>query len=106
MVVRTTLKCNITVMLCDIIVMFSTLLLLGKGTTHNTNGIILQRKCDIETCSQESIVSTTSCKRTRQRSLQAPVTQLAEYHRKQRHGPAATAGELSALSVHLVYMLR
>lgn len=55
----------------------------GKGTTHNTNGIIIQRPitCDV------SISKMVSLQRTRKRSLQPPPAHIDTYIRQKRTGP-------------------
>jgi hypothetical protein len=56
----------------------------GKGTTHNTNGIIIQ-KCDAASAG-ESVSAPTVHKR-KQRSLSAPPVFIQEFNRS-RHGPS------------------
>ena len=55
----------------------------GKGTTHNTNGIIIQRPitCDV------SVSETVSLQRTRKRSLEPPPAHIDTYIRRKRTGP-------------------
>eukprot|EP00057_Strongylocentrotus_purpuratus_P019489 XP_011673963.1 PREDICTED: uncharacterized protein LOC105442958 [Strongylocentrotus purpuratus] len=55
----------------------------GKGTTHNTNGIILQRPSPATTHRTESI----SVERTRKRSIQPPAANIDYYSGGQRRGP-------------------
>ncbi|XP_070538664.1 uncharacterized protein [Ptychodera flava] len=65
--------------------------LTGKGTTHNTNGIILQRMQD-EVSSETQGSSTSNAMvniaKSKQRTLTLPPSDIIEYHGKPRHGPA------------------
>ena len=55
----------------------------GKGTTHNTNGIIIQRPftCDVPISERASL------QRTRKRSLEPPPANIDTYIRLKRTGP-------------------
>ena len=56
----------------------------GKGTTHNTNGIIIQQTVASESA---SLPSTSSRQRTRVRSVNPPPLNLSTYTRGRRSGP-------------------
>ncbi|XP_070548995.1 uncharacterized protein [Ptychodera flava] len=61
----------------------------GKGTTHNTNGIIIQRNTGDEADSTAVNLSTAvAITKSKQRTLTAPPSNIIEYHGKPRHGPA------------------
>ncbi|XP_070560592.1 uncharacterized protein [Ptychodera flava] len=61
----------------------------GKGTTHNTNGIIIQRNSGDEADSTAVNLSTAvAITKSKQRTLTAPPSNIIEYHGKPRHGPA------------------
>ncbi|XP_067300890.1 uncharacterized protein [Pseudorasbora parva] len=55
----------------------------GKGTTHNTNGIVIQRPITCGVSTSETV----SLQRTRKRSLQPPHAHIDTYIRKKRTGP-------------------
>lgn len=56
----------------------------GKGTTHNTNGIIIQQALVGDS---ESLPDTSSRRRTRERSVNLPPLNLVTYTRVKRSGP-------------------
>lgn len=56
----------------------------GKGTTHNTNGIIIQRAINSYTA---SLPDTLPRQRTRERSVHPPPLNLSTYTRGKRSGP-------------------
>lgn len=60
---------------------------LGKGTTHCTNGIIIQRK--VLTCSPPPGMSPESQPKSKKRSVEAVSTNLAPYNSCRRKGPPA-----------------
>eukprot|EP00745_Piridium_sociabile_P022349 TRINITY_DN34856_c0_g1_i1.p1 TRINITY_DN34856_c0_g1~~TRINITY_DN34856_c0_g1_i1.p1 ORF type:complete len:104 (-),score=16.69 TRINITY_DN34856_c0_g1_i1:2-313(-) len=63
-----------------------------KGTTHNTNGIIVQRTSDMEHVKKKMGAVATQVRqlqKSARRSLAAADSQLVEFHGKPRHGPAA-----------------
>lgn len=69
----------------------------GRGTTHNTNGIIIQN-CNTKPSSQEhcsSITVNPAVKRTRKRSMQPPEENLATYCGGKKDGPMPFAKDVS-----------
>ncbi|XP_070566914.1 uncharacterized protein [Ptychodera flava] len=61
----------------------------GKGTTHNTNGIVIQRNLGDDTDDNDSNPSiSVAVTKSKQRTLQVPPTNIIEYHGRPRHGPA------------------
>uniref|UniRef100_UPI00358DF722 uncharacterized protein n=1 Tax=Myxine glutinosa TaxID=7769 RepID=UPI00358DF722 len=61
----------------------------GRGTTHNTNGIIIQRPSQSHEVVQPAPVTTV--KRTQERSMQPPAVNLATYYGGKKEGPAPFA---------------
>ena len=57
----------------------------GHGTTHNTNGIIIQEKTNHQ--SSSTTTTTTTVKRSRKRSMQPPAANLATYYGGKKEGP-------------------
>ncbi|XP_071817001.1 uncharacterized protein [Apostichopus japonicus] len=55
----------------------------GKGTTHNTNGIVIQRNAVREIEAH----TTPEVKRTRERSFASPIQPLPQYFQTKREGP-------------------
>lgn len=51
----------------------------GRGTTHNTNGIVIQRPCSTKQAAPDR-VPPESAKRTRERSMQPPPMDIATYY--------------------------
>ena len=62
----------------------------GKGTTHNTNGIAIQRA----TGNDAAPVPNTSRQRTRERSVNPPPLNLLYYRRGKRSGPHSSGLEI------------
>lgn len=70
----------------------------GHGTTHNTNGIVIQNNVcptSIKPCS--SNIAGISVKRTRKRTLEPPEVNLATYSGGRRDGPGPFAEQISLL---------
>ncbi|XP_070569267.1 uncharacterized protein [Ptychodera flava] len=70
----------------------------GKGTTHNTNGIIIQRSLGDDTDDNDSnpLISVAVTK-SKQRTLQVPPTNIIEYHGRPRHGPAPSGSNVDEI---------
>ena len=59
----------------------------GAGTTHNTNGILVQRTQSRDPYSSYAV---SSLKKTKKRSIDAPSTDIERYYGKKRCGPNAS----------------
>ena len=57
----------------------------GAGTTHNTNGIIVQRFSELETNAQNQL---TKMKKTGKRSVEPPARNILAYYSQKKRGPA------------------
>lgn len=64
----------------------------GHGTTHNTNGIVIQENTNDER--SPTLVSLPSAKRTRKRSVQSPAVNLATFYGGKKQGPKPFASEI------------
>ena len=76
--------------------------LTGKGTTHNTNGIVIQpgqrsSASDGERQQQQQL-DMPSAKRTRERSMEAPPVDLAKYYGGKKEGPKPFGADISLQS--------
>ena len=76
--------------------------LTGRGTTHNTNGIVVQRGSGLGK-ERPQQVDRPSVKRTRERSVLPPPVDIAKYYGGKKEGPKAfgTAISLQASSYAL-----
>uniref|UniRef100_UPI00358E324A uncharacterized protein n=1 Tax=Myxine glutinosa TaxID=7769 RepID=UPI00358E324A len=70
----------------------------GRGTTHNTNGIVVQSNISPRTNQpRSSSTKDPAVKRTRNRSMQLPVVNLATYYGGKKDGPVPFAEHVSLL---------
>ena len=71
----------------------------GKGTTHNTNGIIIQRPITCVVSTSETV----SLQRTRKRSLKPPHAHIDTYIRRKRTGRKPFGSEVELGHKKYVY---
>ena len=80
----------------------------GKGTTHNTNGIIIQRQSNSHADNipvSEAMVSVHCKWKDKKRSIEAPPVNLSTYHGKKRSGPKPFGDKVSLeLDYHMSAM--
>ncbi|XP_072027761.1 LOW QUALITY PROTEIN: uncharacterized protein [Amphiura filiformis] len=72
----------------------------GKGTTHSTSGIIIQRSRYDSSHSQPSPGNPTSQKKTRERTLEAPPSNIVPYFGGRNQGPRVPLGNVNIENMH------
>ncbi|XP_070581426.1 uncharacterized protein [Ptychodera flava] len=69
----------------------------GKGTTHNTNGIIIQRNTGDEASTADNLSTAVAITKSKQRTLTTPPSNIIEYHGRPRHGPAPSGSDADCM---------